>query len=144
MQYLNRIIHVSKIFCLNPHLGYLANSVDPDQPASSGSTLFAMQFMLCCSDFNWPFLRPYMGVIPNPKLVLILPISCILALTFPILIKHFQKCEGKCSFLKSQIKSLCCMVWLILIMTCIHLLIHLPKIANDGSFYMLLRETTSV
>ena len=59
-----------------------------------------------CSDFIWPFLRPYMGVIPNPKMVFIFPISCILAFIFPILIKYFLKCEGKGSFLKSQIKPL--------------------------------------
>ena len=47
-----------------------------------------------------------MGVIPNPKMVLIFPISCILALIFPIVIKYFPKCEEKGSFLKSQIKSL--------------------------------------
>ena len=58
------------------------------------------------SDFIWPFLRPYMGVIPNSKMAFIFPISYILALIFPILIKYFPKCEGKGSFLKSQIKSL--------------------------------------
>ena len=47
-----------------------------------------------------------MGVIPNPKMAFIFPISCILALIFPILIKYFPKCVGKGSFLKSQIKSL--------------------------------------
>ena len=47
-----------------------------------------------------------MGVIPNPKMTFIFPISCILALIFPILIKYFPNCEGKVSFLKSQIKSL--------------------------------------
>ena len=47
-----------------------------------------------------------MGVIPNPKLAFIFPISCILALIFPILIKYFPKCVGKGSFPKSQIKSL--------------------------------------
>ena len=47
-----------------------------------------------------------MGVIPNPKMTFIFPISCILALIFPILIKYFPKCEGKGSFLKFQIKSL--------------------------------------
>ena len=47
-----------------------------------------------------------MGVIPNPKIAFIFPISCILALIFPILIKYFPKWEGKGSFLKSQIKSL--------------------------------------
>ena len=56
-------------------------------------------------DFIWPFLRPYMGVIPNPKIAFIFPVSCIYALIFPILIKYFHKCEGKGSFLKSQIKS---------------------------------------
>ena len=48
-----------------------------------------------------------MGVIPNPKMAFIFPISCILALIFPILIKCFPKCVGKGSFPKSQIKSLC-------------------------------------
>ena len=47
-----------------------------------------------------------MGVIPNPKMAFIFPISCILALIFPILIKCFPKCVGKGSFQKSQIKSL--------------------------------------
>ena len=61
----------------------------------------------CSSDFIWPFLRPYMGVIPNPKMAFIFPISCILALIFPILINYFPKCVGKGSFPKSQIKSLC-------------------------------------
>ena len=50
-----------------------------------------------------------MGVIPNPKMAFIFPISCILALIFPILIKYFPKCVGKGSFPKSQIKSL---VWM--------------------------------
>ena len=58
------------------------------------------------SDFIWPFLRPYMGVIPNPKMAFIFPISGILALIFPILLKYFHKCEGKGSFLKSHIKSM--------------------------------------
>ena len=47
-----------------------------------------------------------MGVIPNPKMAFIFPISCILALIFPILIKYFPKCVGKGSFPKFQIKSL--------------------------------------
>ena len=47
-----------------------------------------------------------MGVTPNPKMAFIFPISCILALIFPILIKYFPKCVGKGSFPKSQIKSL--------------------------------------
>ena len=47
-----------------------------------------------------------MGVIPNPKMAFIFPISCILALIFPILIKYFPKCVGRGSFPKSQIKSL--------------------------------------
>ena len=62
--------------------------------------------------FYLAILRPYMGVIPNLKMVFIFPISCILALIFPIVIKKFPKCEGKGSFLKFQIKSLnqtiCC------------------------------------
>ena len=52
-----------------------------------------------------------MGVIPNPKMAFIFPISCILALIFPILIKYFPKCVGKGSFPKSQIKSLECHFW---------------------------------
>ena len=47
-----------------------------------------------------------MGAIPNSKMAFIFPISCILALIFPILMKYFPKCEGIGSFLKSQIKSL--------------------------------------
>ena len=58
------------------------------------------------SDFIWPFLPPYMGVIPNPKMAFIFPISCILVLIFPIFMIYFPKCEGKGSFPKSQIKSL--------------------------------------
>ena len=64
--------------------------------------------VITCSDFIWPFLRPYMGVIPNPKMAFIFPISCILALIFPILIKYFPKCVGKGSFPKFGIKSLTC------------------------------------
>ena len=56
------------------------------------------------SDFIWPFLPPYMGVIPNPKMAFIFPISCILALIFPIFMKYFPKCSGKGCFPKSQIK----------------------------------------
>ena len=58
------------------------------------------------SDFIWPFLPPYMGDIPNPKMAFIFPISCIFALVFPLFMKHFPKCEGKGSFPKSKIKSL--------------------------------------
>ena len=58
------------------------------------------------SDYIWPFLPPYMGVIPYPKMAFIFQISGILALIYPILIKYFSKCEGKGSFLKFQIKSL--------------------------------------
>ena len=36
-----------------------------------------------------------MGVILNPKMVFIFPITCILALIFPILIKYFSKCGEK-------------------------------------------------
>ena len=68
--------------------------------------LFLYQNVVSTSDFIWPFLRPYMGVIPNPKMAFIFPISCILALIFPILIQYFPKCVGKGSFPKSQIKSL--------------------------------------
>ena len=59
-----------------------------------------------CSDFIWLFLPPYMGVIPNPKMAFIFPISCTLVLIFPIYMTYFPKCEGKGSFQKSQIKPL--------------------------------------
>ena len=58
------------------------------------------------SDFILPFLPPYMGVIPTPKMALIFQISRILVLVFPIFMIYFPKCEGKGSFPKSQIKSL--------------------------------------
>ena len=35
------------------------------------------------SGFIWPFLTPYMGVILDPKMAFIFPISCILVLIFP-------------------------------------------------------------
>ena len=41
------------------------------------------------SYFIWPFLQSYMGVIPNPKMAFIFPISCFLA--------QFPKCSGKVS-----------------------------------------------
>ena len=47
------------------------------------------------SDFIWPFLWPYMGVIPNPKMAFIFPISCILALIFQFLIKNFPNVKEK-------------------------------------------------
>ena len=50
---------------------------------------------LVISDFIWPFLTPYMGVIPNPKMVLIFPISCILVLIFLLFIIYFPKCAGR-------------------------------------------------
>ena len=41
-----------------------------------------------CSDFIWPFLPPFKGVIPNPKMVFIFPIVCIFGF-FPKLFEHF-------------------------------------------------------
>ena len=70
------------------------------------SDLDSRGIVLSVSDFIWPFLPPFMGVIPNPKMAFIFPISCILALIFPIFMKYFPKCSGKGSFPKSQIKSL--------------------------------------
>ena len=65
-------------------------------------------FLLHChsSDFFWQFLPPHTGVIPNPKMAFIFPISCFLAFIFPFFMKYFPKCSGKGSFPKSQIKSL--------------------------------------
>ena len=51
--------------------------------------------ILAISDFIWLFLGPYMGVIPNPKMAFIFPISCILALIFPILITIFPNMKEK-------------------------------------------------
>ena len=42
-----------------------------------------------------PFLRPNMGVIPNPKMVYIFPIPCILAFIFQIVIKKFPNVTEK-------------------------------------------------
>ena len=65
------------------------------------------QLIICIgSDFIWPFSPPYKGVIPNPKMAFIFPISCIYALIFPIYLEKIPKCAGKGSFPKSQIKSL--------------------------------------
>ena len=58
------------------------------------------------SDFIWPLLTPYVEFIPNPKMVFIFPISCILVLIFPFFMIYFPKSAGKGSFPKSQIKSL--------------------------------------
>ena len=71
-----------------------------------GHFLTLAQGSVYTSDFIWQFLPPYMGVIPNPKMAFIFPISCIFALVFPLFIKYFPKCEEKGSFPKSQIKSL--------------------------------------
>ena len=43
------------------------------------------------SDFIWPFLLPYMGVIPNPNVAFIFQISCILVIIFPIFMIYFIK-----------------------------------------------------
>ena len=67
---------------------------------------YSMALIGLISDFIWLFLPPYMGVIPNPKMAIVFPISCILVLIFPIFMIYFPKCEGKGSFPKSQIKSL--------------------------------------
>ena len=78
------------------------------RPLSKSNT-FDQNFMKLgshWSDFIWPFLPPYMGVIPNPKMAFIFPISCILVLIFPIFMKYFPKCSGRSSFPKSQVKSL--------------------------------------
>ena len=64
------------------------------------------KIILDYSDFIWIFLPPYKGVIPNPKMVLIFPILCILVIIFPKCMKFFPKCKEKGSFPKSKIKSL--------------------------------------
>ena len=69
------------------------------------SISLALSIFLQSSDFIWAFLAPYMGVIPNPKMAFIFPISCILAHIFPIFMKYFLKSSGKGSFPKSEIKS---------------------------------------
>ena len=58
-------------------------------------------------DVVWRWLGVVWGVSTDPpKMAFVFPISCILAFIFLILIKYFLKCEGKGSFLKSQIKSM--------------------------------------
>ena len=54
------------------------------------------------SDFIWPFLQPYMRVIPNPKIAFIFPISCILALIFPILINISPNVKEKVASLNPK------------------------------------------
>ena len=75
-----------------------------------------------------------MGVIPNPKMAFIFPISYILALIFPILIKYFPKCVGKGSFPKSQIKSLSLLSWLKCVESRLLLILRL-----DASYLSFLR-----
>ena len=58
------------------------------------------------SDFIWIFLPPYKGVIPNPKMVFIFLILCILVIIFPKCMNNFPNCKEKGSFPKSKIKSL--------------------------------------
>ena len=43
------------------------------------------------SDFIWPFLMPYMGVIPNPKMAFNFQISCILVLIFLFFMIYFSQ-----------------------------------------------------
>ena len=57
-----------------------------------------------CSDFIWPFIPPYKGVIPNQKMANIFPFWGL----FSQNLKNFPKCKGKGSFPKSLIKSLIC------------------------------------
>ena len=93
-------------------LHVIAHLTEPwaqDELLSSTNTRFILSVDVLCnvlhssgwatsdSDFIWPFLWPYMGVIPipNPKMPSIFPTSCTLALIFSILIKYFPKCEGK-------------------------------------------------
>ena len=87
-----------------------ANNKGADQLAHPRSLISAFTIhllnIIIYSDCIWPILLPYMGVIPNPKMAFIFPISCILVSVFPISMIYFPKYEGKGSFPKSQIKSL--------------------------------------
>ena len=56
-------------------------------------------------DFIWPFVTPYMRVIPNPTIAFF-PNFMYFSSYFPIFIIYFPKCEGKGSVPKSQINSL--------------------------------------
>ena len=47
------------------------------------------------SDFIWPFLPPYNGVIPNSKMACIFPIFCILGIFFRYLCKIFPNGKEK-------------------------------------------------
>ena len=59
-------------------------------------------FSIHINDSILPFLRPYMGVIPNPKNGLYFPNLCILVLIFPTFMIYFPKCERKGSFPNPQ------------------------------------------
>ena len=45
--------------------------------------------------FIWPFLPPYMEVIPNQKMAFIFPILCILVLPFPFFLYIFPNVMEK-------------------------------------------------
>ena len=51
--------------------------------------------MILSSGLILPSLPPYMGVIPNPKVAFIFPISCILEHIFPILWYIFPNVKEK-------------------------------------------------
>ena len=78
---------------------------------NKGADQFRQVPRLICSDFIWPLLPPYKGVIPNPKMVYIFPILYILGIFFPNSLKKNPKCKGKGSFPKFQIKSLICNIF---------------------------------
>ena len=78
---------------------YISHKITFGAPSSGGV------FCSACGAFITA-LYGTMGVIPNPKMAFLFPISCILVLIFPIFMTYFPKCEVKGSFPKSQIKSL--------------------------------------
>ena len=57
--------------------------------------ILSVQHLTPGSDFIWPFLPPYMGFIPNPKMAFIFPVSCILVLIFQNFMIYFPKMKEK-------------------------------------------------
>ena len=55
------------------------------------------------SDFIWPFLPPYKGVIPNPKMAYLFSNLSILGIIFPKSSKNYPNVKENVA---SQIKSL--------------------------------------
>ena len=107
-----RVVHQTKyqsrfqegLHCfLLPKICYFLPQSFPIFVCKMRKTMFIDFFISC--DFLAIFMALY-GSHSQSNMAFISPISCILAVIFPILINYFPKCEGKGSFLKSQTNSL--------------------------------------